>query len=373
LIGERRRGGGKLLAAGSAALLSLVILWPAAGQQRVSFSRDVLPILARNCFQCHGEALQMSKLDLRSRAGMLKGGQKGPVIAPGSAESSRLYRLVAQQEKPGMPLNGKLAGEEVATLRDWINQGAVWEGPEIARAPAPSSQPKSLEDAEIPAEARQFWAFQKPVRPPVPRVRNHEWSRHPIDAFLARAFEQKGLTPAPPADKITLVRRAFLDLIGLPPTPEQVAAFVNDPAPDAFEKLVDQLLASPHYGERWGRHWLDTVRYADSSGFQYDRHRPTAWRYRDYVIRAFNQDLPYSQFIREQLAGDELDWVTFDSLTATHFLRGGPRVEQREADNPEYRRPSWASASSAPGATIISSTRFPRTTTTGSRLFSSPT
>jgi hypothetical protein len=321
----------KVLAAGLAGF------WAIQAQQIVSFPKDVLPVLTNNCLKCHGEALQLSGLDLRSRAAMLKGGQKGPAVVPGNAEQSRLYRLVAGLEKPSMPMDGKLSEAQAATLRDWINQGALWEGEQVAKAAPTVAPSKSLEDMEIPAEARKWWSFQKPVRHPVPRVKNAAWGRHPIDAFLTKVFEEKSMIPAPPADKNTLVRRAYLDLLGLIPTPEQVAAFVNDNSPHAWEKLIERLLASPHYGERWGRYWLDVVRYADSAGFEHDRDRPTAWRYRDYVIDAFNKDTPYNVFVKEQLAGDELDWVTFESKTATGFYRVGPRVEFREKDNPQYR------------------------------------
>ena len=155
----------------------------------------------------------------------------------------------------------------------------------------------------MPPEARKYWAFQKPVRYPAPAVRNEGWSRHPVDAFLAKAMEERGLEPAPEADARTLVRRAYLDLTGLLPAPAETAAFINDPAPDRWERLIDRLLASPHYGERWGRHWLDVARYADSNGFEHDFDRPNAWRYRDYVIRSFNQDKPYDVFLKEQIGG----------------------------------------------------------------------
>src|SRR6266540_1560139 len=190
------------------------------------------------------------------------------------------------------------------------------------------------DNAQPSAAARNYWAFKLPVRAPVPDAARFE---HPIDRFLEQVRRDKGLEPAPRAARLTLLRRAYLDLIGLPPTPSQTAAYLADAAPDAWERLIDSLLASPHYGERWGRHWLDVARYADSSGFEHDRDRPTAWRYRDYVIQSFNRDTPYNVFIAEQLAGDELDWVTFDSRTATGFLRAGPRVEFREKDNPQYR------------------------------------
>jgi hypothetical protein len=184
----------------------------------------------------------------------------------------------------------------------------------------------------ITPEMRQYWAFQKPARHPIP-----SGYTNPIDAFLNATLTQKGLKRAPRADKTTLIRRAYFDLIGLPPTPAQVAEFVNDTAPDAWQRLIDRLLASPQYGERWGRHWLDVARYADSNGFEHDFDRPNAWRYRDYVIRSFNRDTPYNVFLMEQIAGDELDWVTTDSLIATGFLRSYAKVGFREKDNPEFR------------------------------------
>src|SRR5437773_284277 len=316
----------------------LSVVWTALPQQKVSFQRDVLPILSENCLKCHGAAMQMSKLDLRSRAAMLIGGKGGPAIVPGNAEGSRLFRMVTGMEQPRMPFGGaELPAAHVSVLRDWIQQGAVWEGPEIIDSGLKPSSIPGVEEMPITAEARQWWAFRRPTRPRVPRVKNGDWSRHPIDAFLARAFEEKGLAPAPAADKATLVRRAYLDLLGLPPAPDEAASFIADTSPDAWEKLLDRLLASPHYGERWGRHWLDVARYADSSGFEHDRDRPNAWRYRDYVIRSFNQDKPYNVFLKEQIAGDELDATTDETLIATGFLRAGPRVAFREKDNPERR------------------------------------
>ena len=190
-----------------------------------------------------------------------------------------------------------------------------------------------LEEGSVPDEARKYWAFQKPLKRPVPLT-----NRHPVDAFLEKAMQDRELKPAPRADAATLVRRAYLDLIGLPPTPAEVAAFVNDKSPDAWEKLIDRLLASPHYGERWGRHWLDVARYADSNGFEHDFDRPNAWRYRDYVIHSFNRGQAVQRrSCVEQIAGDELDSVTRDSLIATGFLRSYAKVGFREKDNPEFR------------------------------------
>ena len=203
-------------------------------------------------------------------------------------------------------------------------------------AAAPQSDDQS-DDPEVSEEEHGWWAFQRPVRPRVTGLADPRWNGNPVDAFVKKKTNEKGLMPAPRADKHRLIRRAYLDLIGLLPAPEEVERFVRDESPDAYNNLIDRLLKSPHYGERWGRHWLDVVRYADSGGYEQDYDYPNAWRYRDYVIRAFNEDKPYDQFVLEQLAGDELDEVTFDSLIATGFNRIGPRVGFREKDNPQYR------------------------------------
>jgi hypothetical protein len=191
------------------------------------------------------------------------------------------------------------------------------------------------QNTDVPAAARNAWAFKLPVQSPVPTGSGR--FQHPIDRFLEQARQGKGLEAAPRAARAALLRRAYLDLIGLPPSPAEAAAFLADTSPDAWGKLIDTLLASPHYGERWGRHWLDVARYADSSGFEQDYDRPNAWRYRDYVIRAFNQDKPYDVFLKEQIAGDELDTTSDETFIATGFLRAGPRVAFREKDNPERR------------------------------------
>jgi hypothetical protein len=297
----------------------------------VSFSNDIQPILQNSCWKCHGAAIQLSKLDLRTRGAALKGGDHGPSLVPGKAEESRLYRLVSGLEKPAMPMDGKLSAEQIAVIKDWIEQGAPWDN-SAAAAAAAAPAPALDEDRKITPEERQYWAFQKPVRHPVPTG-----FRNPIDAFIRATLREKGLQPAPEADRTTLVRRAYLDLIGLPPTPAQVTEFLNDKSLDAWEKLIDHLLDSPQYGERWGRHWMDVARYADSNGYEHDFDRPNAWRYRDYVIRSFNKDTPYNVFLMEQIAGDELDWVTTDSLIATGFLRCYAKVGFREKDNPQFR------------------------------------
>ncbi len=322
-----------------AAALSLASVWTlAAADKPVSFSKEIQPVLETSCWKCHGAAIQLSKLDLRTREGALKGGEKGAAIVPGKAEDSKMYRLVAGLEKPAMPMDGKLSAEQIATIKDWINQGAKWDATAEVTASGKQdagSQLAALEDMPLPPEARRYWAFQKPVRSPVPVVSAD--LRNPIDRFLEQARQEKGLKSAPRADRITLLRRAYMDLIGLPPTPAETSEFLADTAPHAWERLIEKLLANPHYGERWGRHWLDVARYADSNGYEHDFNRPNAWRYRDYVVRAFNKDTPYNVFLNEQIAGDELDWVTEDSLIATGFLRSYAKVGFREKDNPQFR------------------------------------
>jgi hypothetical protein len=305
-----------------------------AADRKISFAADIQPIFQKSCWNCHGSATQLSKLSLATRDSALAGGIRGPAIVPGDADKSRLFRLVSGLEKPSMPIGGSpLAPGEIESLKLWIQQGAPWEG----NAPAITSRANPLQDAPIRPEERNYWAFRLPVRPAVPVVSDSRTSRNPIDAFIEKALEDKGIRRAPRADRITLLRRAYLDLTGLPPTPAERDKFLNDSSPEAWEKLIDRLLASPHYGERWGRHWLDVARYADSQGFEHNFDRPNAWRYRDYVIRAFNEDKPYSDFIREQIAGDEIAHVTNDSLIATGFLANYAKVGYREKDNPEFR------------------------------------
>ncbi len=299
--------------------------------------KDVLPVIQR-CFQCHGEKVQMSGLDLHTKAGILKGGSSGPAILPGNAAASSLYKRVTGQVQPVMPMAPipALNEKEIAILKDWIDQGSEWNSSD-APAPVATSASDAYKEKQITDEDRQWWAFQKPVRHPAPQVSDVRWSRNPIDAFVRDMLSKKGLEPGPQADRRTLIRRAYLDLTGLLPPPAEVEKFVQDPSPRAYENLIDRLLASPHYGERWGRFWLDVARYADSSGFEFDITVENGWRYRDYVIKAFNEDKPYDQFIIEQLAGDELDHPTYDSLTATTFYRIGPRVRFREKNYPSYR------------------------------------
>ena len=261
---------------------------PAAPVDAGYFQREVLPILSQRCLGCHGVGNQLAKLDLRSHASTLKGGTHGAALVPGSAAKSLLNQFVSGARTPLMPPGGKLPAAEIEKLRRWVDGGAPWADGSVESA-----------------KEQVWWSFKTPEQPPVPALKS-PWVKTPIDAFVLQKLREEGLSPSPPATRPALIRRAYLDVIGLPPTPEEVDAFVADRSPNAWEKVVDHLLASPHYGEKWARHWLDLVRYADSSGFEGDKDRPNAWRYRDYVIRSFNIDKPYDRFITEQIAGDEL-------------------------------------------------------------------
>jgi hypothetical protein len=251
----------------------------------------------------------------------LKGGSRGPAINPGDADESLLYRFVAGEEKPRMPMGEELSEYQIALLKNWIDKGAVWENywtwGEKDKVYA------SLNT--ITDEQRSYWAFRKPSRPQIPKVKNSSWVRTPIDAFILSKLEEKGLQPSAPADRRTLIRRLTFDLTGLPPTPEEIKAFVSDKSPDAYRKVVKRLLESPRYGERWAQHWLDIVRFGETNGFELDAEREQAWRYRDYVVKSLNDDKPYDRFITEQIAGDELDPNSFEMRVATGFLRAGPQ------------------------------------------------
>ena len=301
---------------------------------KVSFSRDVAPLLTQKCIQCHSQTPMMANLDLRTREAVLKGGQHGPAMVPGNASASHLYLRLTGQEQPQMPLGGKLTDQEIATLKAWIDSGAEWDaGVTLAPAAAPevTSTEKKFTDRQ-----RNYWAFQNVVKRDPPAVKGRAWVRSPIDAFVLSKLEEKKIKPNPAADKITLIRRAYFDLIGLPPSPEEAQAFLADNSPTAFEKVVDRLLASPQYGERWGRHWLDLARYADSAGFKADETRPNVWRYRDYVIQSFNEDKPYDRFIKEQIAGDEIYPDDPAGKIATGFDRLWP--DESNLANPILRR-----------------------------------
>ncbi len=279
------------------------------------FEKTIRPVLVERCYKCHGPEKQSGGLRVDSRASLLEGGEAGPALTPGEPDKSPLIQAIRYAGDLQMPPKGKLDEPVVEALTAWVSGGAPW--PE---APASATA--------APEAWRDHWAFRPVRKPPMPAVKDAAWVATPVDGFVLAALEAKGLTPSPMADRRTLIRRATFDLTGLPPTEEECAAFEADPSPDAYDGLVERLLASPHYGERWGRHWLDVARYADSKGYVFveDRRYPYAFTYRDYVVRAFNEDLPYDQFVREQIAADRL--VTPQDtrpLAALGFLTLGRR------------------------------------------------
>ncbi|MEA2632555.1 MAG: hypothetical protein QOE66_2774, partial [Chloroflexota bacterium] len=296
------------------------------------FETNVRPILAESCFKCHGPTKQKGGLRLDSREALLRGGETGPVVVPGSRDESLLIEAI-HYDGLEMPPGGKLDDAKIAVLTRWVEMGAPW--PEADRSqPGAAASPSK---PRISDDDRKFWSFQPVRRPDLPPVGDDGWVENPIDRFILARLSAEELTPAPEADRATLIRRAAFDLTGLPPTPEEVEAFVADDAPRAYERLIERLLASPRYGERWARHWLDLARYAESDGYRADAYRPETWRYRDYVIRAFNDDKPYDRFVAEQIAGDELAPGDPSMMVATSFLRLGT-YEHNQRDVPEQRR-----------------------------------
>ena len=278
-------------------------------------------ILKNNCFACHG-VNKMSGLDLRTRESILTGGTRGPAATPSNLKRSPLYQFVSHEAEPAMPPGKKLSDGDIEVLRQWILDGVDFTG--VALPADLKTEDQKIDERAIRPEERKSWAFQKPQRIDPPKVSDAGWNRNPIDAFLRKTMADRKVKPSPVADRRTLIRRAYLDLLGLPPKPEEVEAFVANKAPDAWEYVVDGLLASPHYGERWARHWLDLVRFADSGGFEFDVDRPEAWRYRDYVVSAFNNDKRYDTFLKEQLAGDEYAPDSHEANIATGYLQLGP-------------------------------------------------
>ena len=314
---------------GTLCALLIVSCWayPAASQSESTpqFERDVLPILTESCFQCHGQQAPMAGLDLRTPSSILRGGASGPAVVEHSAETSFLFQRISEGSMPPGKEN-KLSPEQIEVIGRWIDAGVPalesYEPVEVAEAPV------------VTEEERQFWAFRKAATVEVPPVRALERVRTPIDAFILARLEAKGLGFSQDAARRTLIRRAYFDLIGLPPSPEEVETFQSDSSPDAYEDLIDRLLASPHFGERWGRHWLDEAGHSDIVDTDVDAPVVTfaqgKWRYRDYVVRVLNEDMPYDRFLTEQLAGDELvEWRSagkftpemLELLTATGFLR----------------------------------------------------
>ena len=287
------------------------------------FETEIQPILAQNCLVCHNDTLRSSGLAFISRAAVLQGGNRGPAAVAGDAAASLLLKAVRQTSDLKMPPTGKLPDDQIAAIERWIARGLPWPaGPETAAAPA--------------AKKRDLWSV-KPIRKPEPpAVQNSAWATHPIDRFVLARLEKENIAPSPEAERATLIRRLSLDLLGLPPSPAEVEQFVNDKAPDAYERLVDRLLASEHYGERWGRHWLDAARYADSDGYTIDGKRDM-WKYRDWVINAINRDLPFDQFVIEQMAGDLLPNPTADQMVATGFNRNTLLNQEGGIDFEQYR------------------------------------
>ena len=353
----------RCLAGGTVAwLLALIVIWLPAGmalraadevagdaalvaapspEEVEFFEKHVRPVLAAKCFSCHGPNQQKGGLRLDSRAALLAGGDSGPAIVVGEPAESLLVDAVNHGDLVQMPPQGKLPERERLSLARWVRMGAPWPpGAQQPAAPAPDDANRAAEQPgprDWTDEDRSHWAFQPIARPDPPVVQDAAWCRSPIDHFILAKLAAAGLKPAPRADKRTLVRRITFDLTGLPPTPAEVDAFVADELPDAVARLVDRLLATPQYGERWGRHWLDVARYADSNGMDENLAFGEAHRYRDYVVAAFNRDLPYNQFIREQLAGDLLPPETSadsaseavrrnERLVATGFLCIGPKM-----------------------------------------------
>ena len=306
------------------------------------FEKKVRPIFAENCQGCHDSELKTGGLDLSTPEGFANGSRNGPIVSHDNPENSRLLRVVSYEEKLKMPPRMKLGDPEIAALREWVIAGAPWPGFEVTPSANVAEHQAETEDPVFTEEQKKFWAFQPVNDPAPPEVQTESWIQSPIDRFVLARLEQKGLAPASPADKLTLLRRATFDLTGLPPTEEEIAEFVADDSPQAFERIVGRMLGSPRYGERWGRHWLDVARYADSSGNDEDHRYPHAWRYRDYVIAAFNEDMPYDQFVREQIAGDLLpsdnpDGVNRRGIVATGFLALGPKaIAQQDKDKMLY-------------------------------------
>src|SRR5262245_5044672 len=286
-------------------------------EQAKFFETKIRPILAENCHRCHGEKKQSGKLRLDSAASLLAGGESGPAMVPGEPEKSRLIEAINYGSLE-MPPDGRLKPEQIKLLTEWVKMGAPWpgSGEQILQ---PRKAGFTVTDAD-----RQHWSFRPVQRPNLPTNLNSE-SRilNSIDVFIASSLNDKGLPQSPEAEKRHLIRRLAFDLTGLPPTSAGVAEFTSDNRPDAYERLADRLLASPQYGERWARHWLDIVRFAQGNGYGRASEKPLAWRYRDYVVRALNEDKPYDRFLIEQLAGDELEPLTDDSLSATGYYRLG--------------------------------------------------
>ena len=303
----------------------------AASQQL--FKDSVREVLVKNCLECHGGAKTKAGLNLASRETLLKGGDRGATVIPGKPKESRLIDFVTRTDELHMPPKGQLSKEAIAALSKWIDSGAAYDKP-LLDSVSTVKKPMVVTDND-----KQYWAYRplQKIDPPV--VKGAEWVRNPIDQFILAKLEAAKITPASDADKRTLIRRATFDLTGLPPATDDVEKFVADTGANAFEKVVDRLLASTAYGERYGRHWLDPARYAESHGFEHDYFRPNAYHYRDFVIKALNADMPYDQFVKWQIAGDELAPGNIEALAATGFLGAGvfpTQITNSEAERIRY-------------------------------------
>ena len=300
-------------------------------EQLEFFEKSIRPVLVEHCYECHSEEKGKNKgeLTLDTRDGIRAGGDRGPAVVPGKPGDSILINAIRQTGQLRMPPDSKggiLPDDVIANFEKWVADGAPDPRDSAKIISVQAAKPEKKYDWD---KEREYWAFQKPKLVPAPTVADAKWPKTEVDRFVLAKLEQKGLHPVKDADKRTLIRRVYYDLIGLPPTPEQVEAFVNDKSPGAYAAIVDQLLASPRFGEQWGRYWLDVARYGESTGLDRNLNYPYAWRFRNYVIDAFNKDKPYNRFITEQLAGDQLPYTDQkerdENLTATGFLAIGPK------------------------------------------------
>src|SRR5215472_2910899 len=304
--------GGGIVALGALILFSAHVR-QLFSRDRVDFSRDIRPIFNQNCVACHGGVRQKNGVSFIFRDEALGRGKSGrPTIVPGDPDASELIRRVTSKDPDQrMPYHAPaLSSQQISSLRRWIKEGAKWE---------------------------DYWAFVPPKPQALPQVKRTDWVRQPLDRFILARLEREGLQPSPEADKAALLRRVSFDLTGLPPTADEISAYLADQSPNAYEKQLDRLLASPRYGERWASMWLDLARYADTKGYEKDEERTGVWPYRDWVIEAFNGNLPYDQFVIKQLAGDLLPNPTFEDLIATSFHRQTPNNEEGGTDDEEFR------------------------------------
>lgn len=305
-------------------VLAVRALWAADAEPSrdaiTHFETSVRPLLAAKCFKCHAAEKQQASLRLDSAAAVATGGDSGPAVVPGDPDNSPMIQAVLYVDDPKMPPDGKLADSEIAILTTWVRAGAPWpKYPEGSDNEPEQQAVARLKSPPPPGELDSLWAFRPLARPEPPTPKSQPTPKSAIDRFVLATLEVKGLTPATAADRRTLIRRAYFDLIGLPPSIAEVEKFVADPAEDAFDRLVDKLLEMPQYGERWARHWLDVARYADSGGYETDMYFRNAWRYRDWVVHSFNYDKPYDRFVQEQIAGDEL-WPDDLSLSGSYVM-----------------------------------------------------